>query len=203
MSTATFTETLQAEVATLQAEHPLLKGALDRAFQIVVRGDIFPLPDGRSAHVRSQSDPDTSHLVNGTCDCLATQYRKEPCVHRYAFRLYQKAVERLMGDPEEERWAPVDLPAAPTVLPEAPASANCHIIIAGRQVQLTLRDSDEARLLRRLQDVLLQYPVPVAPTQGQDDTPSCPTHGFLRKGKRGWFCPHKLDDDTWCKSKGK
>ena len=32
-------------------------------------------------------------------------------------------------------------------LPEAPASANCHVMIAGRQVQVTLRDTDETRLL--------------------------------------------------------
>ena len=59
--------------------------------------------------------------------------------------------------PPETPAAP---PSAPPPLPEAPASVNCHITIAGRQVQLTLRDSDEARLLERLQAVLALYPMP-------------------------------------------
>jgi hypothetical protein len=50
----------------------------------------------------------------------------------------------------------------PPPLPEAPASVNCHITIEGRQVQLTLRDRDETRLLERLTTLLKQYPVPAA-----------------------------------------
>ena len=112
MTTPTFTETLQAEVATLQAQHPILAGALDKAFALVVDGGVFPLPDGTSAHVRSQSDPTVSHLVNGTCDCKATQYHTAPCAHRLAFRVYQRTVERLTVDPEE-RWEPVADPEPP------------------------------------------------------------------------------------------
>ena len=44
-------------------------------------------------------------------------------------------------------------PAAPP-LPEAPASVNVHLTIHGRQVQLTLRDTGEGRLLVRLDAVL-------------------------------------------------
>ena len=108
----TFTETLHAEVATLQTQHPILAGALDKAFALVVDGGVFPLDDGRTAHVRSQSDPTTSHLVNGTCDCKATKYHEAPCAHRLAFRVYQRTVERLTVDPEE-RWEPVADPAPP------------------------------------------------------------------------------------------
>ena len=71
-------------------------------------------------------------------------------------------------------WGIVDNPQGPDALqglPEAPASVNCHLTISGRQVQLTLRDSDEARLLQRLAAVLQQYPVPQpapqAPTQAR------------------------------------
>ena len=106
MSSTTFTETLQAEVATLQAKHPILAGALDKAFALVVNGAVFPLEDGRTAHVRSQRDPDTAYLVNGSCTCPSAQYRTAPCAHRLAFRVYQRTVERLTGDPEE-RWEPV------------------------------------------------------------------------------------------------
>ena len=115
MTTPTFTETLHAEVATLQAQHPILAGALDKAFTLVAGGHVFPLDDGRTAHVRSQSDPSVSHLVNGTCDCKATQYHAAPCAHRLAFRVYQRTVERLTVDPEEERWEPVADPEPPPV----------------------------------------------------------------------------------------
>ena len=57
MTTPTFTDTLHAEVATLQAQHPILAGALDKAFTLVAAGGVFPLDDGRTAHVQSQSDP--------------------------------------------------------------------------------------------------------------------------------------------------
>ena len=45
MTTPTFTETLQAEVATLQAQHPILAGALGKAFTLVVNRR--RLPPGR------------------------------------------------------------------------------------------------------------------------------------------------------------
>ena len=123
-----FTEALQTEVATLQARHPILKGQLDKAFTLVANGAVFPLEDGHTAHVRSQSIPTVSHLVNGTCDCKATQYHEAPCAHRLAFRLYQRLSERLTVD-LEERWEPVDAvetqPAPSAPLPEAPAVSMC------------------------------------------------------------------------------
>ena len=36
-------------------------------------------------------------------------------------------------------------------LPEAPVSCNVYVTLAGRKVQVTLRDSDEQRLLARLE----------------------------------------------------
>ena len=92
MTALTFTQALQADVASLQATHPILAGALDKAFALVVGGHVFPLEDGRSAHVRSQSHPAQSHLVNGTCDCKATTYHAAPCAHRLAWRLYQRGI---------------------------------------------------------------------------------------------------------------
>jgi hypothetical protein len=88
----------------------------------------------------------------------------------------------------------------PAPLPEAPASVNVHLTVGGRQVQLTLRDSDESRLLARLDAILERFPVAATPT---DTTPQCPTHGAMRpstKGK-GWYCPHKLANGSWCKGK--
>ena len=97
--------------------------------------------------------------------------------------------------------------AVPTpALPEAPASCNVYVTLGGHKVQVTLRDTDEARMLARLAVVLAQYPAPAGPAQGQgqaDTTPQCPTHGAMRQGKRGWFCPRQLDDGAWCKSRAK
>ena len=106
--------------------------------------------------------------------------------------------------------SPIATTPAPTVepapaLPETPASANVRVTIAGREVQWTLRDTDEARLAVRLAALLERYPVPAPASviQTVDTTPQCPQHGSMQpstKGK-GWYCAHKLDDDTWCKSK--
>jgi hypothetical protein len=91
-------------------------------------------------------------------------------------------------------------------LPEAPASVNVHLTIGGWQVQLTLRDTDETRLLARLAAVLAQYPVPqpmvetARPGEGY-----CAVHNVQMKwnegrdGKKGWWS-HRVDD-TWCKGK--
>ena len=209
MTTAIFTETLQAEVAALQAQHPVLAGALDKAYGLVVGGAVFPLDDGHTAHVRSQSDPTVSHLVNGTCDCKATQYHAAPCAHRLAFRVYQRTVERLTGDPEE-RWEPVVGPEEPAPLPEAPASVNCHLTIAGRQVQLTLRDTDETRLLQRLAAVLQQFPLPQAAPQVASQPQGqgkdwCAKHQTAmhwnegKEGRKGWYS-HRTDQG-WCKGR--
>ena len=100
--------------------------------------------------------------------------------------------------PVQSQPAQPDAPMAP--LPEAPASVNVHLELAGRQVQLTLRDSDEGHLLQRLEVILQRFP---AVTKPADATPQCSTHGTMKpstKGK-GWYCPHKLADGSWCKGR--
>jgi len=92
-------------------------------------------------------------------------------------------------------------PAPTAPLPEAPASVNVHLTVSGRQVQLTLRDSDEGRLLARLDAVLQRFPVDATPA---DTTSQCPTHGVplkLNHGKDGrtWYS-HKTVDGC-CKGK--
>jgi hypothetical protein len=85
--------------------------------------------------------------------------------------------------------APPSTPA-PVVprLPEAPASVNVRLMIDGRGVQLTLRDTDESRLLQRVETLLQHYPT--LPTKA-------PQHGRMKQGKKGWFCPRTLDDESW------
>jgi hypothetical protein len=95
-------------------------------------------------------------------------------------------------------------PAVLTTLPDAPASVNVRVTIQGRECQITLRDTDEGRLLARLETLLQRYPAPVqAPPAATEDGPRCPDHGKMKQGKRGWYCPRKLDDGTWCTYKTK
>jgi len=97
--------------------------------------------------------------------------RGDPCIdcNRIAAGISKRVQELLppAPEPEPEPAATVAAIVAPASLPEAPASVNCHIMLEGRQVQVTLRDTDETRLLERLTAVLRQYPLE-APRKAQD-----------------------------------
>ena len=167
--------------------------------------DDVDLHDDGSATVHSASDP-TRHyrIVEGTCDCRDfAQAPEHLCAHRLAAGLVRKAKELVPQSP------PVETERVSPPLPEAPASVNCYIAMEGRQIQLTLRDNDEGRLLARLQTVLAQYPVqpaPPAPSQplGQSED-WCGKHGVTMKwnegkeGRKGWYS-HRTDDG-WCKGR--
>lgn len=222
-----------AEIAEkAKATLPECNGRVDSAVKIVLHGDVELLADG-TAKVASQSNGQTVyHIVNGGCDCK--DYPKAPsnwCKHKIsagiAKRAYALAKTKLEAttaqqnghtehQPATEQPQGETAPALPqgeavSTLPEAPASANCHITIEGRQVQVTLRDTDETRLLTRLQTLLQQYPVappPQPPAQGtaqpshQDDHPYCYTHKValtrFTKDGRTWYS-HKVPDGSWCK----
>jgi hypothetical protein len=94
-------------------------------------------------------------------------------------------------------------------LPEAPASVNVRLQIDGRDCQLTLRDSDEGRLLQRLAAVLAQYPAPQpapqVPTQGQGAGKDwCSIHNTAMKettkNGRTWRS-HRTAEGQWCKGR--
>ena len=99
-------------------------------------------------------------------------------------------------------WMPPQ--AAPQPCPEALFSLTLKGTIDGVDALLTVRGMTAAEFQGNLAAMrgLLDAPTPASP-QGQDETPQCQAHGALRKGKRGWYCPHKLEDDTWCKSTGR
>jgi len=194
-----------AEIAEkAKAKLPECSGRVDAAVKIVLAGDVELLPDG-TARVASQSHGQTVyHVVNGHCDCR--DYEKAPhnfCKHRLSAAIARRAQELVkakLADTNGQVKAVQSQPAPTMPLPEAPASVNVHLTVGGRQVQLTLRDSDESRLLARLDAILELFSVAAKAT---DDTPQCPQHGAMKpstKGK-GWYCPRKLADGSWCKGK--
>lgn len=152
-----YREVLASLVQQTQTRFPDLNGRLTQATKLALLDDV-ELHDDGTATVHSASDP-TRHyrIAQGTCTCRDWEHAPEHlCQHRLAAGLVRKAHALLPPTLEA---------AAPQPLPEAPASVNVRLQIDGRDCQLTLRDSDEARLLARLQAVLAQYPVPQAPAQ--------------------------------------
>jgi hypothetical protein len=203
-------------------------GRVDSAVKIVLNGDVELLPDG-TAKVASQSNGTTRYfIVNGECSCK--DYTKAPsnwCKHRIAAGLAKRArtltqvkLDQLNSannrttppateQPESEPVeAPVEsAPAVPATHTEAPASCNTYVSIAGRKVQVTLRDSDEQRLLTRLEALLDRFPVEEEPEPESSPTPPenwCPIHQVWMKrysnAKGSWFS-HKTPEGSWCNGK--
>jgi hypothetical protein len=200
-----------AEIAEkARATLPECNGRVDKAVALVLAGDVELLADGK-AKVASQSNGTTTYyVVNGTCECR--DFPKAPsgwCKHRIAAGLAKRVAVRVRAHLDAPATGqapapsqPTPAPAVPsTPLPEAPASVNVHLELAGRQVQLTLRDSDEGRLLQRLDVVLQRFPLVVKPT---DETPRCPKHGVVMKlnhGKDGSTWHSHKTADGWCKGR--
>jgi hypothetical protein len=112
--------------------------------------------------------------------------------------------------PEQVDETPVATPVQETVatpilpLPEAPASVNFHTTLAGRQIQITLRDTDETRLLARLETLLQRFPVVEEPKEPAQQEGWCHKHNVqmkLNHGKRGSWWSHKLPNGQWCNQK--
>src|SRR6266700_3840948 len=105
---------------------------------------------------------DCAEFRRGNCSGKAPQGF---CKHRLAANIYRRAVEMIAAQKEEKQVA----------LPEAPASVNVRVVIAGREVQLTLRDTNEQTLLVRLGQLLAQFPVNAAQSGTNGET-LCPIH---------------------------
>src|SRR2546425_7037826 len=197
-----------------------VNGRIEKAVAIVLAGDVELVADGK-AKVASQSNGTTAYAVcNGTCECR--DFAKAEggwCTHRAAAAIYKRAMALAKakldtlndseavppGQPTPAQ--PQALPAVTSApLPEAPASANCYVTLAGRKVQVTLRDSDEQRLLERLEALLQRFPAEEEPA-GEPTQPEgwCRKHDVqmkLNHGKDGstWFS-HKTADGQWCKGR--
>jgi hypothetical protein len=203
---------------------PECTGRVDSAVKIVLAGDV-ELLEGGTARIASQSNGQTVyHIVNGHCDCK--DFAKAPhnfCKHRLSAAIARRAQELVKAplDAPATGQAPAasEPPAGPAApastsppLPEAPASVNCYVTMAGRQCQLTLRDTDETRLLQRLAVVLAQYPIaqactppPAPPAPVVDGPPPCALHGTTLKASTKatgtWYCPVKGDDGKYCQTR--
>jgi hypothetical protein len=195
-----------AEVANnARTALPACEGRVDLAVKIVLAGDVDVLPDG-TAEVASQSDAGLIFHVNGECECK--DFPKAPqgwCKHRLALALHKRATALTtarLDAPVGERNGQTP---APPALPEAPASVNVFVDVQGRKVQFTLRDTDEARLLERLEALLQRFPSGGVGAGDQE-----PPEGWCHKhncqmtkqsNEKGSWWSHKLAGGIWCKGK--
>jgi hypothetical protein len=178
---------------------------VDKAVAIVLNGDVELLPDG-TAKVASQSNGTTAyHVVNGHCDCR--DYEKAPgqlCKHRLSAAIARRAQEltkATLDTPATSQPTPAQ-PDAPTAsLPEAPVSITLKATLHGHEVMVTLRGVDFASVKTQVEDASQWLQAQSGPTA--DDTPQCPKHGAMKRSTKGkgWYCPHKLADGSWCKGK--
>jgi hypothetical protein len=208
---------------------PSLNGRVERAVQIILNGDLSMAPDGQGT-IASQSNGNGAYAVGKGDTCACKDHPKAPkhlCKHVLAYHIFTRATalakqrlaerdaatngtttptpdqattEALVPVPPQE---PVATPATPA-LPEAPASVNFHTTLAGRQVQITLRDTDESKLLARLEALLKRFPVVEEPKEPAQKEGWCYKHNVqmkLNHGKRGSWWSHKLPNGQWCNQK--
>jgi hypothetical protein len=201
MQPPSFTQILKTEVARMRTAHPEREGDLARANALILQGMVVPSADDPETGQVLSSDGQKVYHVNGTCSCTAGEHGRD-CRHQHAWRLYQYIVRKVDAqDAPSPAGATPDTPPAPDVLQplgEAPASVNCHLTIAGRQVQLTLRGQSEDDVLARLEKVLQRYAA--APS----DVPQCPIHHAPMKinhGKDGRTWTSHKTPDGWCKGR--
>jgi len=199
---------------------PECHGRVESAVKMVLAGDVELLADG-TTRVASQSNGSTAyHAINGHCPCKDYQKALHNfCKHRLSAAIARRAQELSKVKLDQLNEASNGVGHSPTehpqvqpqpqgepvpALPEAPASANVHVTLAGRKVQVTLRDNDEQRLLARLEALLQRFPSEAEP-EGEQSPPEgwCSKHGVqmkLRNGEHGSWWSHKTADG-WCKGK--
>jgi hypothetical protein len=184
---------------------------IDKAVALVLNGFV-EIVDGK-CRVASQTNGKTIyHQVNGTCTCLDFTQGKAPngfCKHRLAHGLYRRATEMVQAQEPEpvveaQPAVTTETVQVPVQHTEAPSSLNFFTTIAGRQVQITLRDTDETKLLARLEALLQRFPVVEEPKEPAQQEGWCAEHNAkmkLHHGKRGTWWSHKLPNGQWCNQK--
>jgi hypothetical protein len=194
-----------AEIADkAKAKLPECSGRVDSAVKIVLAGDVELQADG-TARVASQSNGTTHyHIVNGHCDCR--DYEKAPhnfCKHRLGAAIARRARELVKAKLEDTNGQmPVQSQPAPTApLPEAPVSITLKAALHGHEVLVTLRGVDFASVKAQVEQASEWLGTQARATDST--AKQCPRHGAMKpstKGK-GFYCPHKLPDGSWCKGR--
>jgi len=203
-------EAVAAIAEKAKAKLPECNGRVDSAVKLVLVGDVELLADG-TAKVASQSNGTAEYLVvNGECSCK--DFAKAPhqlCKHRLSAAIARRAQELTkarLADTHDHAEPPSQLtptqPDAPTApLPEAPVSITLKATLHGHEVLVTLRGVDFASVKAQVEDASQWLQAQSGHTA--DDTPQCSKHGAMKRSTKGkgWYCPHKLADGSWCKSK--
>lgn len=217
-SPLTFSQALtQAEAQARSTLDVALHARLSAAVSLVKDGRVFQATDGRW-EVDSTTTQGLVYSVNGSCPCVDVHFNHPHgglCKHRIAVYLARRVRQLLHQPPAPmvpeivEPWPDNDVeepppaPEAPARLPEAPASVNVRVQVAGREVQWTLRDHDEARLAGRLEALLARYPTG-APPQTSSREGWCRQHRLQmtqsHKAGRSWWS-HRLENGSWCKGR--
>jgi len=146
---------------------PAVNGRIAGAVKLVLLDEVT-VQDNGSITVGSCTDPSKTYtLVGLTCTCDDFAHGKAPggwCKHRIAAGLHKRTRELLAAEPVDVEQV---RSSAPVALPEAPASVNFRFLLAGYELQITLRDHGEDRLFERLKTMLARkdmVPVPAKPT---------------------------------------
>jgi hypothetical protein len=221
-----FREAVEAVADKARTAVPSLNGRVERAVQIIFQGDLSIAPDGQGT-IASQSNGNGAYNVGKGDSCSCKDHPKAPkhlCKHVLAYHIFTRATalakQRLAEldttshdtttpaseQPTLEALVPVPTQesVATPALPEAPASVNFHTTIAGRQIQITLRDMDETKLLARLETLLQRFPVIEEPKEHAPKEGWCYKHNTqmkLNHGKKGSWWSHKLPNGQWCNKK--
>jgi hypothetical protein len=92
--------------------------------------------------------------------------------------------------------------------PQASATFVINVILDGFPVQVSVEGKADALrgMIDRLKAIGAQPPSFVqngkpAELNNTDDAPICEFHGKMKKGNYGFFCPKKMGDGSYCKSK--
>ena len=210
-----FRETVALVAAKAKEKLPQsINGRLESAVKLVLGHDVMPQADG-SILVGSSSDAMKTYLLQGIeCECRdCAQAPEHWCKHRISAGIHKRVQALLPQAPES---GPEVHPVCTSALPEAPASVNVRLTIAGRECQLTLRGADEWAVLARLEEVLQRYPQPQAqPLSPQQHNAMaqhravagwCKVHNVemkLNQGKDGrtWYSHFDEAAGRWCKGK--
>jgi hypothetical protein len=143
------------------------------------------------------------------------------CKHTLAIMLRKRSLQYLEAKMAATKPVVPEPQPVADPLPEAPASANVFIEMAGRKMQLTLRDVSEDKLIARMERLMARYPVQEAEQASSNGTPApkngsrkvsemtdipCSVDGchdmlwrhWSEDGSQSWLS-HKTRDGQWHK----